>query len=201
MKDEQGKQGNWSQFYAKTIAREHAFATELAVKCNESGLKVAVDCGCGTGSDIAFLAEQGYQVHGFDINDESVAICHARFEQTPQVSVSQSTFEQFIYPETGLMIAHASLFFADPIRFKETWNVMTSSLVTGGVFSGDFMGTDDSWASGFHCATAPLSKQQILHLFEGFEIIQFQERHEPGRSLIGKEKYWHTFSVVAIKRE
>ncbi|WP_330959491.1 class I SAM-dependent methyltransferase [Photobacterium sp. 53610] len=199
IKDEQGKQNNWRQFYEKAIARKHAFATELAVKQNESGLNVAVDCGCGTGSDMAFLVQQGYQVHGFDINDESVAICHERFEHTPQVNVSQSTFEQFIYPQAGLIIAHASLFFADPIQLKDTWQAITSSIVAGGVFSGDFMGTDDSWASGFHSATAPLSQQDILHLFKGFEIVQFQERNEPGTTLIGKEKHWHTFSVVAIK--
>jgi len=34
---------------------------------NNSGNKVAIDCGCGSGSDIEYLSNQHYQVYGFDI--------------------------------------------------------------------------------------------------------------------------------------
>ncbi|MFC3853203.1 methyltransferase domain-containing protein [Salinispirillum marinum] len=71
----------WRQYYGKALGRKHAPKTELALKLNTTGLHVAVDCGCGTGSDIAYMAEQGYLVQGFDMNPDAVAICHERNEQ------------------------------------------------------------------------------------------------------------------------
>ncbi|MBF4242838.1 class I SAM-dependent methyltransferase, partial [Vibrio anguillarum] len=69
----------WRQFYEKALSRPHSKRTEFAVRLNESNLKVATDCGCGTGSDIQYLEQQGFRVHGFDINPDSVAICRDRF--------------------------------------------------------------------------------------------------------------------------
>ncbi|MCW8348282.1 SAM-dependent methyltransferase, partial [Vibrio sp. ZSDZ65] len=42
----------WRQYYDKALSRPHSKRTEFAVRLNESNLKVATDCGCGTGSDI-----------------------------------------------------------------------------------------------------------------------------------------------------
>lgn len=190
----------WQQYYHKALSRAHSLRTELAVSLNTSGLKVAVDCGCGTGSDMAFLSARGYQVHGFDVNSDSVSLCRERFAGDGQVTVSQAAFEDYEYPAAGLMIAHSSLFFADPTRFASTRQAMASSLAVGGVFSGDFMGTDDSWASGYRSPTAPLTREQVTDLFASFDIIQLRERNEQGITALGRTKHWHMFSVVAIKR-
>ena len=53
----------WRQYYQKALDKPHLKRTEFAMKLNESGLNVAIDCGCGTGSDISFLEQQGH--HGF----------------------------------------------------------------------------------------------------------------------------------------
>ncbi len=65
----------WRQYYEKALSRPYSKRTEFAVRLIESSLKVATDCGCGTGHDIDYLEQQGFQVHGFDINPDSVAIC------------------------------------------------------------------------------------------------------------------------------
>lgn len=190
----------WQQYYEKALSRGHSPRTEMATSLNTSGLNVAVDCGCGTGSDMAFLSASGYQVHGFDVNPDSVSLCRKRFAGDGQVTVSQAAFEDYDYSTCGLMIAHSSLFFADPTRFAATWQAMASSLAVGGVFSGDFMGTDDSWASGYRSPTTPLTPAQVTKLFAGFDIIQLHERNEQGMTALGRNKHWHTFAVVAIKR-
>ncbi|GAL33382.1 SAM-dependent methyltransferase [Vibrio maritimus] len=100
----------WKRYYEKSLAKPHAKRTEFALSLNESGLQIAVDCGCGTGSDIGYLSSQGYQVFGFDINAEAVAICRNRFADDKLVEVSQDTFESFSYPNAGVVIAGASLF-------------------------------------------------------------------------------------------
>ncbi|MBV7261384.1 class I SAM-dependent methyltransferase [Photobacterium sp. WH24] len=190
----------WRQFYEKALARAHLKRTEFAAKLNESNLAVAVDCGCGTGSDIEYLEKQGYQVYGFDINPESVAICRDRFAAKALVEISQSSFEVYDYPRSGLVIANSSLFFAEPSNFQSTWENIESSLEAGGVFAGDFMGINDSWASQYRSPTTPLTEEHVKALFTDFDIIRFSERDEDAKTTLGKMKHWHTFSVVAVKR-
>ncbi|CAH6916826.1 SAM-dependent methyltransferase [Vibrio chagasii] len=190
----------WRQYYQKALDKPHSKRTEFGMKLNESRLNVAIDCGCGTGSDIDFLEQQGYQVYGFDVNPDSISICRDRFGQKALVEISQSAFEDYDYPKAGLVIANSSLFFAEPNQFDQTWQRIIDSIEIGGVFAGDFMGVDDSWAYGYRTSTTPLTKAKVLSLFDAFEVIRFHERDEQALTSLGKMKHWHTYSVVAIKR-
>lgn len=190
----------WRQFYQKALSRPHSKRTELAVRLNESRNHVAIDCGCGAGSDIAYLEQQNYQVYGFDINPDSVAICRDRFGSKSNVEVSQSSFESFNYPRSGIVVANSSLFFADPEQFQNTWKNIDNCLASNGVFAGDFMGIKDSWASNYRSPTTPLTEQQVKSLFANFDIVSFTERDELAKTSLGKMKHWHTFSVLARKR-
>ena len=190
----------WRQYYEKSLSRPHSKRTEFAVQLNESSLKIATDCGCGTGSDIEYLAQQGFQVHGFDINPDSVAICRDRFGAKSLVNVTESSFESFDYPKSGVVIANSSLFFADPNQFESTWHNIKSSIEIGGAFAGDFMGCKDSWAHSYRSPTTPLSESEVKALFSGFEIIKFFERDEAAKTSLGRMKHWHTYSVIAVKR-
>ncbi len=98
----------WRQYYEKALSRPHSKRTEFASRLNESNLKIATDCGCGTGSDIEYLEQQGYQVHGFDINPDSVSICRDRFGAKSLVEITESSFESFDYPKSGVVIANSS---------------------------------------------------------------------------------------------
>ncbi len=44
-----------------------------------------------------------------------------------------------------------------------------------------------------------LSKEQVLSLFENFEIIQLEENEKDGKTSLGKIKHWHTFDIIAKK--
>ncbi|PML76099.1 class I SAM-dependent methyltransferase [Enterovibrio norvegicus] len=190
----------WRQYYDKALSRPHSNRTEFAVRFNESNLKVATDCGCGTGSDIKYLEQLGYQVHGFDINPDSIAICRDRFASTSLIEISESSFESFDYPKSGVVIANSSLFFADPNHFEEAWCRIKSSIEVGGVFAGDFMGFKDSWAENYRSPTTPLSESKVTSLFSEFKIVRFFERDEEATTSLGRLKHWHTYSVVAVKR-
>lgn len=190
----------WRQYYQKALTRKHSPRTEFAIKLNQSANKIVIDCGCGTGSDIAYMADLGLQAYGFDINREAVAICEERFENNSLVSICEASFESYDYPKCGLIIANNSLYFAKPRHFKLTWQRMVASLAGGGVFCGDFMGVDDSWAEGYRSDTNPMHKLDIEAMFAGFDIIRFNERNELGKTALGKTKHWHTFSIIAVKR-
>jgi len=188
------------EFYQRAQSRPHLKRTEFAVTLNKSGLNVATDGGCGAGSDIDYLASQGYQVHGFDINADAVAICQQRFSDRSLIDISQASFESFDYPRAGLVIANSSLFFASPVEFERSWQRLEASIETGGVFAGDFMGMNDSWADNYRSPTTPLTEAQVRALFSRFEIISFIERDETAKTSLGRLKHWHTYSVVAVKR-
>ncbi|MEZ9318602.1 class I SAM-dependent methyltransferase, partial [Vibrio lentus] len=97
----------WRQYYQKALSKPHLKRTEFVIKLNESGLNVAIDCGCGTGSDIAFLEQQAYQVYGFDVNPDSIAICRDRFGRKSSVEISENGFEHYDYPKSGVVIANS----------------------------------------------------------------------------------------------
>ncbi|TOB47440.1 class I SAM-dependent methyltransferase, partial [Vibrio parahaemolyticus] len=95
---------NWRKFYEKALNRPHSTRTERAVNLDASSIKVAIDCGCGTGSDIKYLISHGYKVFGFDINPDSVAICRDRFGGESSVNVAQSSFCEFDYGDASLIV-------------------------------------------------------------------------------------------------
>lgn len=44
-----------------------------------------------------------------------------------------------------------------------------------------------------------LSKENVLKLFDKFEIITFEENEKDGKTGLGKVKHWHTFDIIAKK--
>ncbi|WP_417583723.1 class I SAM-dependent methyltransferase [Nitrincola sp.] len=194
-------QDRWREYYAQALRRRHSARTEQAVELNSSGFKSAIDCGCGSGSDIDYLSQQGYRVQGFDNNPEAIEICCERFGGNVMVDIACCSFEDYDYPDCGLVLAHSSLFFSDAERFSETWNKMISALQPGGVFSGDFMGIKDDWALNPQRQINAMTEQQVRGLFEPFDLVHFNERDEPGKTALGYPKHWHIFSVLAVKKE
>ncbi|MFT2109742.1 class I SAM-dependent methyltransferase [Marinomonas sp. 2405UD68-3] len=189
----------WRKYYEKELLRPHSKRTAFAVTLNASNSQVAIDCGCGTGNDIEFLELCGYHVHGFDINPDAIAMCQDRFNMKPRVAITESSFESFVYPKAGVVIANSSLFFADPTLFGTTWNNIKSSVNIGGVFAGDFMGRKDDWAKEYRCPTVSLLESEVRSLFSGFDVVKFSERDEAAKTSLGRMKHWHTYSVIAVK--
>ena len=46
-----------------------------------------------------------------------------------------------------------------------------------------------------------LTKEQVIDLFEKFEIIEFKEVEKDAITGLGKMKHWHTFEVIARKND
>jgi len=47
--------------------------------------KIAIDCGCGAGSDLEQLAALGFTVYGYDFENESITRCKERFKNNSNV--------------------------------------------------------------------------------------------------------------------
>lgn len=98
-----------SEYFKATEFRDTREDLKLGISLVD-GPRTSIDCGCGAGSDIAFLRANGFAVHAFDIEPEAVARCQNRFSGDDQVSLSQDSFGTFHYPRASLVVADASLF-------------------------------------------------------------------------------------------
>ena len=202
------------EYYDSTSNRETRDDLRLAVQLvddtdvdgsRDDEIKVAVDCGCGAGSDIAFLRSKGFIVHAFDMEQESIARSQKRFGDDKDVLLSQATFTTFEYPRASLIVADASLYFCPEDEFHLAWRRITASLLPGGIFVGSFLGPEDTMASPNNNNEALWSEvwistqKQVREMLNGFETINFTEYRTTGES-IGRETHdWHIFSVIARK--
>lgn len=193
------------RYYEETEGREIRQDLRFSVAELDTNERVAVDCGCGSGADIAYLLGEGFTVHAFDIERSAIDRCHQRFASSDQLTLSVSTFLDFEYPPCSLLVADASLFFCPPHDFPSVWQKMRQSLSSGGVFCGSFLGPEDTMArhpddeQTFWHDVLPLAEKDVLALFDGFQLLRFTEQKTSGLTPQGTEHDWHIFAVVARK--
>jgi SAM-dependent methyltransferase len=168
--------------------------------------KIAIDCGCGAGSDIAFLLSKGFLVHAFDIEAESISRCRERFKGETNLSLSQASFTNFNYTEASLIHADASLFYCSPNDFDQVWYKITNALIAGGIFVGSFLGIRDTTAGpgyqkeAFWPDVMPVYEDELRLKFEDFDILSWVEHELDGKTAQDINHHWHVFSVVAKKK-
>ena len=163
--------------------------------------RIAIDMGCGSGRDTEYLLDNGFEVHAFDSNEQVISDLSKRFQIRlgRDLFLHVSKFSEFIYPKCVLINACSSLFFCEPRNFLNVWNSVKCALIPGGVFCGHFMGPEDSWAKQSHDRFTVHRRDEMIGLFSDFDIIDIYEINTPGTTLLGMQKHWHTFSVVAKK--
>lgn len=193
------------KYFAATADRETRDDLKLAVSLVK-GNKIAIDCGCGAGSDIAFLRSHDFFVHAFDIEEESITRCRSRFKGDNQVLLSKNSFNTFKYPDASLIVADASLFFCPKQEFRDVWGKITDALLPKGIFSGSFLGPEDTMAGPDYNRTPywpeilVTTKEEVKNLFFNYKIESFTEHKKSGKTPDGQQHQWHIFSVVATKK-
>lgn len=120
-----------SNYYNETKHRPIRVELVYAVK-HVTGDKVALDCGCGAGANIAYLRENNVTVFVFDVESESIELCCQRFRHDDAVSLSLSSFRS--YPKSSLVVADARLFFCPQRDFDIVCQNIGDSLSSGGIF-------------------------------------------------------------------
>ena len=191
------------EYYDATMERPVREDLKLAVSLTEPG--TAIDCGCGAGSDIAFLLTNGFTVYGFDIEPESIARCRNRFNEDDSVTLTCDSFSSFTYPAATLVCADASLFFCPQNEFEQVWSKINESLLPGGIFSGSFLGPKDAMAGSTYNKEAfwpnvlVFTEDQLKPKFKGYEIVKWTEHNMSGKTAQGEPEHRHIFSLVAKK--
>lgn len=192
------------QYYEATRNRDTREDMQFAVEQLDQE-RTAIDCGCGAGSDIAFLRKSGFTVHAFDIEPASIERCQRRFAADSKVHLSVDSFSTFKYPSASLVVADASLFFCPMGEFESVWASIVHALPAGGIFCGSFLGPEDTMAGAANEAqelwgdVLVLTESETRARFTGFEVLRWTEHNLWGENVQGRPHHWHIYSVVARK--
>lgn len=160
---------------------------------------VAVDLGCGDGTETLELLARGWTVLAVDLSPEGVA--RLRESVAPadreRLSTRVAPYSEVELPTADLVYAGLSLPFCAPGEFEEVWRRITSAIRPDGLFVGHLFGPHDDWADTpdmtFH------TRAKVDALLADFEIEGLREEDEDGEA-VGGPKHWHVFHVIARKQ-
>lgn len=200
---------NWSEFYRAARGQPprdtllQALERFDATGSPEQG-RFAIDLGCGAGRDTFALLQRGWRVLAVDGKQEAINLLQqdAPPEALDMLETQVATFEEIVtsgLPPADLINASFSLPFCRPRAFAALLRTIVTALPPGGRFAGQLFGLHDTWASNpaltFH------SREEASALFASFEVEQFREQDEDGKTATGEAKHWHVYWIVARKRD
>ena len=190
--------GNIEKYYENT---EEALPHKNVQKFIGMKTKVgnAIDLGCGMGRDTIFLIKNNWNVTAID-REDTKDIIKKRLDQDElkRFKFSCQNFEDIKLEKNDLVISNFSIPYCNKDFFDEFWKKIVESININGYFVGNFWGINDSW-SNIKNKMIFLSKEQVMELFEDFNVIDFQENEYDGKTGLGKIKHWHTYNIIAKK--
>jgi SAM-dependent methyltransferase len=190
---------DWAGYYASSAGREPR--PLLLAACQELGAgqdRLAIDLGCGEGTDALELLARGWLVLAVDAEPAGLALLRARIPPAAagRIRVLCASFAEAELPCAQLIHAGFSLPFCPPQEFPALWARIRRALAPGGVFAGQLFGTRDTWADDpdmtFH------ARHQAETLLDGLDILRLEETERDGHAFSGP-KHWHTFDILARK--
>ena len=188
------------KYYDNTKNAEPNYIVKEFIKLNVRPGN-AVELGCGAGRDTVYLIKNGWNVLAIDKeNVKSRIVEKLSKDELKKFKFSKQKFECIELEKNDLIVSNFSLSFCNKNDFEKLWNKIRNSILNDGYFVGNFFGVNDSWS-----VTKPqmlfLSKEQVIELFDGFEIVFFEEIEKDSLTALGKLKHWHFFNVIARKQK
>ena len=141
---------SWEEYYQKIKGRppRQLLFDILAYFGNEieNRQRLAIDLGCGDGTESALLLERGWNVLAID--EVSTAIQHllAKVPKEGQrrLQTQVTKFEEISLPSADLIHVSFSLPFCAPEHFDAFWRKIVNAIKPNGRFAGQFFGIRDS---------------------------------------------------------
>ena len=188
---------DWAGYYAWSSGREPRPA--LLAACQRLGAgagRMAVDLGCGEGTDALALLDRGWSVLAIDIEPAGLELLKARIPPAwaPRIRLLCASFAEAVLPPAHLVHAGFSLPFCPPSQFGGVWEKVRGALLPGGIFAGQLFGPHDSWSGdpGMSFQTRP----EVSRLLEGLEVLELHETERDGEAYSGP-KHWHSYDILA----
>ena len=160
----------------------------------------AIDIGCGAGNETVYLIKNGWNVISIDKENVEERISkRLNTEELNRFKFQKRNFENMQLEEADLIVANYSLSFCYKQEFDEMWKTIKKNICKDGYFVGDFFGINDSWNKAESNMTF-FTKEQVLNLFDEFDIVKFNEVEKEGLTGLGNMKHWHIFNIIAKKK-
>lgn len=159
----------------------------------------AIDLGCGSGSDTIFLIKNNWNVLAIDSSNIEERI-RSKLSNSEQENLrfEVQKFEKLKLSKCDLLISNNSLPFCDKDYFYQMWIEICLNIKNDGYFVGNFFGINDEWNTKNTKMTF-FSKEEVIELFNDFEILEIQEIEKDKPTAEGKMKHWHTIEIIAKK--
>ena len=170
-----------------------------------SAQTTAIELGCGVGNDALQLLAQGWSVWAVDSEPRAIQILNKRAKPSEKLNAIAQKFEADslwqALPSADLIYAAYALPFCKQAEFGNVWNHIKQHLTPNGRFAGHFFGTNYRGFSDKETTTMTfLNKEDILQLFQDFDIEFFSEVEEDSTSGTGRPIHSHIFEVIAKKK-
>ncbi|MGD9739809.1 MAG: class I SAM-dependent methyltransferase [Bauldia sp.] len=156
----------------------------------------ALDIGAGALNETRFLLQRGYsEVVALDL--ELLRSQDAAELRSPRFRYVRQSFADFVFPPDAFDLVNAqyALQFIRPLQFHRVFAAIRRSLRRKGVFAGQLLGPHDDWsgdpAMNFH------TRQRARALFDGLELLRFDEEDVDDETADGAPKHWHVFHIIA----
>ncbi len=196
---------SWEEYY-KIHKQDEIKPNRILEKviARMNGMKSVTDIGCGAGTDAIYLLQKGMKVYAIDKEDTSLKIIKQRLKDINKENLLNNLhfinekFEKSRLPAVDLVNSYNSLSYCEPDYFDSFIIKIKNSINKNGVFVGNFFGIEDSWNDRKNMTF--LSKEDVIELFEDFDIIELTEIKKKGVTSLKKEKFWHFIDVIAIKK-
>ncbi len=167
----------------------------------------ALELGCGAGDDALTMLQRGYAVSAVDEKQAAIDAVTDLAEQhnlQNHLKTHLCTFAQFKFDPAGYSIINArfSIPFCPPDDFEDLWKGIRKSLLPGGVYTGQFFGPHDTFAT--EDRDPPITshtQREVRQLIDGLIVHQLEEEEKPGHTAIGRAKHWHVISVLVQQPE
>ena len=188
---------DWAGYYAWSSGRQPR--PMLLAACQRLGAgagRMAVDLGCGDGTDALALLERGWSVLAVDIEEAGLALLRKRIPAAcaERIHLVCASFADADLPPAHLIHAGFSLPFCPPPQFSVVWEQTRRALMPGGIFAGQLFGTHDSWADDPGMTFQ--DRSEVTRLLDGLQILELHETERDGEAYSGP-KHWHTYDILA----
>ncbi len=189
----------WNEYINRTEGYPPRPGLVEALK-HTDGRDAAADLGAGALNEARYLLEQNFS-HVLAVDTEPLVSQKAAAIGDPRLEVQIKPMQDVALTENtyDVISAQASLFFVPTQDLTSLISHIHRALKQRGVFTGQFLGPNDSWRGLPGRYTQ--SESEVRELLSSFEVLSVTpDEYDRGTATSPDSiKHWHIFNVIARK--